>query len=60
METIMADIIILFLFLGGFVGWCILTFVIYITMICRSKELIMIENISKELKKIKEEIAELK
>ena len=56
----MTDIIILFLFLGGFVGWCVLTYVIYCTMICRSKELIMIENISKELKKIKEEIAELK
>ena len=60
MEIIMEAIIILFLCLGGFVGWGVLTYVICATMKARRKELIMIENISEELKKIKKDIEELK
>jgi hypothetical protein len=63
-EIIMAldtnQIIIICLFLGGFTGWSLFAFSLIETHCSRQKELTMINEISEELKKVKEEIQELK
>ena len=58
-ENIMAYIIIL-LFIGGVIGWGLLAYSVSHIMRCRDKELKMINEISTELKKVREEINELK
>lgn len=55
----MAYIIIL-LFIGGVIGWGLLAYSVSHIMRCRDKELKMINEISTELKKVREEINELK
>jgi hypothetical protein len=57
----MADnIIIGLLIVGGFWGWSLFAYSLMMTICSRKKELEMIDNISKELKKVKEEIKQLK
>jgi hypothetical protein len=53
-------IIIICLFLGGLTGWSLFSFSLIETHCNRQKELKMIIEISEELKKVKEEIQELK
>jgi hypothetical protein len=57
-ENIMAYIIILFI--GGVIGWSLVAYTVVYMMRCRDKELNMIREISTELKKVREEINELK
>jgi hypothetical protein len=57
-ENIMAYIILLIL--GGMIGWGLLAYAVIIGTRCRRKELDMIREISTELKKVREEINELK
>jgi hypothetical protein len=63
-ELIMAldtyHIIIICLFLGGLAGWSLFAFSLIETHCNRREELRMIVEISEELKKVKEEIRELK
>lgn len=54
----MAHIILLVLI--GLIGWCSLIALIVYNTRCRRTELKMIEDISEELKKIKQDIKELK
>jgi len=58
-ENIMAYIIIL-LFIGGVIGWSLVAYTVAYMMRCRDKEINMIKEISTELKKVREEINELK
>lgn len=54
------QIIIICLFLGGLAGWTLFAASLIETHCNRQKELKMILEISEELKKVKEEIQELK
>jgi hypothetical protein len=57
----MAQYILLALLLvGGFLGWMLFAFTLIQTVCSRRKELDMIDEISVELKKIKQDIKELK
>ena len=57
----MAQYILLALLLvGGFLGWMLFAFTLIQTVCSRRKELDMIDEISVELKKIKQDISELK
>jgi hypothetical protein len=51
---------IIFLFLGGFIEWLLLGYLVFQIMRGRRVELQMIEEISQELKIVKQEITELK
>ena len=51
---------IIFLFLGGFIGWSCLGYLVFQIIRSRRVELQMIEEISQELKLVKQEITELK
>ena len=58
-ENIMAYIIII-LFIGVVIGWALVAYTAISILRCRDKELNMIREISTELKKVREEINELK
>ena len=52
--------ILAFLFTGGLLGWSLFAYTLAQTVCSRRKELDMIDEISVELKKIKQDIKELK
>jgi hypothetical protein len=54
------DKITVLLFLGGFIGWTLFALTIVHSICVHRKQLIMVDDISKELKKVKEELRELK
>ena len=53
-------ILLIFLFLGGLLGWSLFAYTLAQSISCRRKELSVIDEISKELKKVKEDLNELK
>jgi hypothetical protein len=53
-------ILLIFLTLGGAVGWTLFAYTLAKSVSCRQKELLVIEEISEELKKVKEDLKELK
>ena len=54
------DNIILFLFVGGFIGWALFLVTFIHTIQSQRSQLVMIESISTELKKVRQELQELK
>ena len=52
--------IIIILFIGVVIGWALVAYTAISILRCRDKELNMIREISTELKKVREEINELK
>lgn len=54
------DIIFLLILIGGFIGWSLLGYTLFQFLIRRKKEINMINNISEDLKKIKEDVRSLK
>ena len=53
-------ILLIFLVLGGIIGWSLFAYTLAQSISCRQKELTMIKEISEELKKVKEDLNELK
>jgi len=53
-------ILLAFLIAGGFTGWSLFFYTFVKTLLSRQKELEVIDEISKELKKVKQELQELK
>ena len=56
----MAHYILLLLFIGAFIGWALLAYLTVHVIRTRRIEISMIEDISEELKKVKQEIIKLK
>lgn len=57
----MANIfLLLFLVIGGVIGWSLFAYTLAQSLLCRKKELLIIEEISAEFKKVKEDLKELK
>jgi hypothetical protein len=57
----MANIfLLLFLVIGGVIGWSLFAYTLAQSLSCRKKELLVIEEISAELKKVKEDLKKLK
>ena len=52
--------IILLLFVGGFIGWTLFAFTLFHSVCSYRKQLAMVGEISSELKKVKEDLQELK
>ena len=53
-------ILLIFLVLGGVIGGSLFVYTLAQSVSCRRKELLVIEEISEELKKVKEDLNELK
>jgi len=53
-------ILLIFLMLGGAIGWTLFAYTLAQSISCRRKELLVIKEISEELKKVKEGLNELK
>lgn len=51
---------LIILFIGGFFGWGLFVYTLLSVLCSRKKEIQMIEEISKELEKVKKEIKSLK
>jgi hypothetical protein len=59
MEFNINHFIIVVLFLGGLMGWGLFAYSLISAICCRKKELKMIDIISEDLKKVKEDIQKL-
>lgn len=51
---------LIILFIGGFFGWSLFVYTLLSALCSRKKEIHMIEEIAKELEKVKEDIKALK
>ena len=59
-RTIMAHYIIIFLFVGGFIGWTLFAYTLHKFLTSRKFEIEMLDHIIEDLKIVKNEIEEIK